>query len=173
MLLPFVKVSSLKQSPIWNLHSISEKIIPAFISNILLQTASYIRLWFSNSFLKRILFLKMSNYLILFSCVMQCEIKETFFMNQLLCRCDYYIKFVFTQWSKKLYEVALELNFKCDFRLFFPPIVNLVNIEFEHGLCSDGVCFLTLVCCICFFSFSRFFHVIVFVLNTSKYFLCF
>ena len=120
MLLPFVKVSSLKQSPIWNLHSISEKIIPVLISNILLQTSSYIRLWFLNSFLTRILFLKMSNYLILFSYVMQCEIKETFFMNQLLCRCDYYIKFVFTQRSKKLYEFAIELNFKCDFRLFFP-----------------------------------------------------
>ena len=62
---------------------------------------SYIRLWFLNNFLKRILFLIMTNYLILFLCVMQCEIKETFFMNQLLCRCDYYIKFVFTQRSKK------------------------------------------------------------------------
>ena len=114
----------------------------------------------------------MSNYLILFSCIMQCEIKETFFMNQLLCRCDYYIKFVFTQRSKKLYEVALELNFRYDFRLF-SPIVNLVNIEFEHGLCSDGVCFLTLVCCIFFFFLVGFFHVIAFVLNTSKYFLFF
>jgi hypothetical protein len=40
-------------------------------------------------------------------------------------------------------------------------------------LCSDGVCFLALVCCICFFFLSRFFHVIVLHLNTSKYFLCF
>ena len=150
MLLPFVKVSSLKQYPIWNLLYFRKK--SYLVSFLTSSYKSYIRLWFLNNFLKRILFLIMTNYLILFLCVMQCEIKETFFMNQLLCRCDYYIKFVFTQRSKKTVWSRTWIKFQMRLQIIFPPIVNLVNIEFEHGLCSDGVCFLALVCCICFFS---------------------